>query len=291
MASATLQRGTTRSRPEFAVDGNLAYNTGMKICCWNVRRATATSGAWGILDEISPDLALLQEVGALPQFLSDKYRVKMTPAVKKDGTPQKFHTAILVRGEIGGSIPLKTPWEWVNRELEFFAGNIVACHVKVNGTPLRAMSVHSPAWPLGSERIHGVDVSVLKLKGNPKLWVTEIIWAALHDHSSSSEIPYVVGGDLNVSETFDLTWGSGNKEVLDRMNDLGFIECLRHWKGALEPTFRNPRDGKVIHQIDHLFVSPSLKENLTACHTYEPERIFKQSLSDHLPIIAEFEGI
>ena len=263
----------------------------MKICCWNVRRATASSDAWGILDEISPDLALLQEVGSIPQFLFDKYQAKIAPAVKKDGAAQNFHTAILVRGEIGESIHFRTPWEWVNRELEFFAGNIVACHVKVNGTPLRAMSVHSPAWPVDAGRMRGVDVSVLKLAGKPEIWVTEIIWAALHDHSSNSEIPYVVGGDLNASETFDLTWGSGNKEVLDRMAALGFTECLRHSIGALEPTFRNPRDGKVIHKIDHLFVSASLEENLTRCHTYEPERIFNQSLSDHLPIVAEFKGI
>jgi endonuclease/exonuclease/phosphatase family metal-dependent hydrolase len=72
------------------------------------------------------------------------------------------------------------------------------------------------------------------------------------------------------------------------MSDLGFVECLRRVQRALVPTFRNPSDGKVIHQMDHLFVSGRLPAALVSCATGDHERVFGASLSDHLPIVAEF---
>ena len=39
------------------------------------------------------------------------------------------------------------------------------------------------------------------------------------------------------------------------MNALGLTECLRAHNGQLTPTFKNSRRGKIIHQLDHLFVS------------------------------------
>jgi hypothetical protein len=72
------------------------------------------------------------------------------------------------------------------------------------------------------------------------------------------------------------------------MSDLGFVECLRQSQGKLVPTFRNPSDGKVIHQMDHLFVSGSLATKLTCCATGEHARVFDAKLSDHLPIVADF---
>ncbi len=39
------------------------------------------------------------------------------------------------------------------------------------------------------------------------------------------------------------------------MKGLGMTECLRFHNGRCTPTFKNPRDGEIIHQLDHLFVS------------------------------------
>jgi endonuclease/exonuclease/phosphatase family metal-dependent hydrolase len=75
------------------------------------------------------------------------------------------------------------------------------------------------------------------------------------------------------------------------MRDLGLRECLRHCNGALVPTFRNPRDGRIVHQIDHLFVSESLAARLVSCITADHARVFDASLSDHLPILADFSDL
>jgi hypothetical protein len=264
----------------------------MRVVVWNMRKATKASPAWEYLLELAPDLALLQEVGSVPETVGHTYQRVARRAARKTEGSQKFSTAVLAKGEVGPSIPLSSEWTWVNQELGRFAGNLVAELVTLaNRSCLRALSAYSPAWPVAYGRLTGVDISQVKLLHSPDVWVTELLWAALRGHRINEGPPWLVGGDLNCSETFDDMWPHGphgNREVLDRMGALGLTECLRHVNGDVVPTFRNPRGGKVIHQMDHLFVSGSLLERLTSCETGDADRVFKQSLSDHLPIIADF---
>lgn len=55
--------------------------------------------------------------------------------------------------------------------------------------------------------------------------------------SVAAEEPLIVAGDLNSSETFDLRRGGprGNREIIDRMNALGFYDCLRMFRGEPMP--------------------------------------------------------
>lgn len=156
------------------------------------------------------------------------------------------------------------------------------------------LSAYSPAWPVDQARLRGVDVGPVKLAQNPDVWVTELLWAALlNARDDDAQVPWVIGGDLNASETFDDMWVGGprgNRELLDRMAALGLKECLRESNGRLVPTFRNARDGRIVHQVDHLFVSKTLASKIIACNVAEPARVLEASLSDHLPIVAEFSG-
>jgi exonuclease III len=151
----------------------------MRVYCWNVRGARPSSLAWDMLRESSPDLALLQEVGGLPADVAADYQVVTGIPVSKHGKPQRFRTMILVRGTMEQAIVLASRWEWVNRELDHFKGNLVACHATIRGEPYRVMSVYSPAWPVDPARLEGTDVEPVKLKLNPKVWVTELLHAAL----------------------------------------------------------------------------------------------------------------
>lgn len=179
----------------------------------------------------------------------------------------------------------------MNDELRRFEGNLVAAEVALeSGERFKVMSVYCPAWPVDPERLQGVDVSAVKLENNPDMWCTELMWAALCNERLDG-VPWIVGGDLNSSPTFDWMWADGprgNKEVQQRMDKLGFVECLRHAEGCLTPTFRNPKGGKIIHQLDHLYVPKALIERLTACSVGDPKEVFDKSLSDHLPILADF---
>jgi len=187
----------------------------------------------------------------------------------------------------------------VNNELEFFKGNFISCIVQpANQKAMNVVSVYCPAWPVETSRLKGIDVSPVKLKLNPNIWPTEIIWSALRKTVSNNE-RWIVGGDYNSSETFDADWqrkngvrtglvSHGNKEVRDRMYSLGFKECLYEYSGKLVPTFQNVHPKKVIHQLDHLFVTANLYSQLERCVVGDMSIVFGKSLSDHLPIIADF---
>jgi exonuclease III len=254
----------------------------MRIVSWNIRRARQESTTGRYLLELDPDVALLQEVCAIPAFISNVYSVVSRPAATKTGSPSKFSTALLVKSSQIETFYLTSSVEWVNDELRRFSGNLVAGRVGFASL----VSVHSPAWPLDREKLKGYDLSNVKLEQNPDVWVTEILRSAVRESDRSTS--WIVAGDFNSSETFDHTWGSGNQEVLDRMKAEGFTEILFRSMGKLTPTFRNPRGGKTIHQLDHFFVTNDLLSKLTACNVGNAGRVFDGNLSHHLPIIADF---
>src|SRR5205085_5787372 len=131
---------------------------------WNCRRATGSSAAWDYLLEIEPDVALLQEVGAPPTRVTDRFACAVQPASGQAGRPQRFSTAVLVRGEIGAEISLSGSDPWVTAELRFLAGNLVAFEVRPDGWPaLKVISVHNPAWPIDRTRLDGLDISSVRL--------------------------------------------------------------------------------------------------------------------------------
>jgi exonuclease III len=197
----------------------------------------------------------------------------------------------LVKGQIGPPVPLRAARDWVESELRLFAGNLLARQITPDSGPrMNVVSVYSPAWAVDRARLKGMDVSSVKLTLNRDVWVTDLLWASLLHINLNRREPWVVAGDFNLSETFDLWPGGprGNREFLDRMAALGLEECLRMTKGALTPTFRNLREGIIEHQMDHLFVTPALSERLIRCDVGPPEVVFDRRLSDHLPIVADF---
>ena len=78
-------------------------------------------------------------------------------------------------------------------------------------------------------------------------------------------------------------------EYLDRMASLSLVERLRHFQGKLTPTFRNTSNGVIRNQMDHIFVSQELAKHLVSCETGKHQDVFGAGLSDHLPIIAEYQ--
>ena len=271
----------------------------MRIITWNLHGANKDSGVWKILLELEPDILLLQEVGSVPDKIRKSFDVLSKVAIYKTGRPQRFNTAVLVKGKIIEEINLKSNYEWVNNELNFFKGNFIACKVELqNHKKLNVVSVYSPAWPVDKNRIKKIDVSQVKLTKNPKVWATEIIWSALKNTISKNE-QWIVGGDYNSSETFDRDYqlkhgikgglvSEGNKEIRNRMYALGFKECLLEYNGKLTPTYKHTNK-KIMHQIDHLYVSDNIFLRIEKCTVGEQSIIFGKLLSDHLPIIADFK--
>ena len=264
----------------------------LRAISWNLRRAKSDSKAWNIISQLDPDILFLQEVVSIPKFIVDTYSFKLKSAVNKSGKDQIFGTAILTKGEIQKEIQLKSEKSWVQNEIEFFKGNLISCQIKFkNGFTTNIVSAYCPAWPVDKKRLEDIDVSDIKLKLNPDVWCTEILWAALKEIEKLKNENWIVAGDLNSSATFDYMWSGGprgNQEFIERMNSLGLTECLYHSKGELTPTFRNPKGGKVIHQIDHMYVTNPILNFLIEAKIGDENEIFGNSISDHLPIISDF---
>jgi endonuclease/exonuclease/phosphatase family metal-dependent hydrolase len=263
------------------------------IVAWNCRRASRASAAWAYLRDLAPDVALLQEVGALPDHITDIYASALATPLTRSGRPQRFQTALLVKGTITGEVALSPPNAWVARELAAFHGSFLAKEIVLaSGVALRVISVHSPAFPVDPARLAGIDTAGIQLTNSADVWGTDLLWACLRSMEMGGEVPVVIGGDFNASETFDTLWGQGprgNREFLERMNALGLWDCLWTFQGQLTPTFRHST-GTVMHQIDHLFVTRPLLDGLVQCAVGSAARVFGPTpmLSDHLPIVATF---
>jgi exonuclease III len=207
----------------------------MRVITWNVRRATQSSPVWHLLSKLHPDIALLQEVGKIPENLKKSYKIISRNATYKKGKPQKFKTAILSKFDMSEFI-LSSKHEWVNKERDFFKGNLISCRVKQNKQePINVISIYSPAWEIDPVRLKDVDISKIKRKGNSHIGLNTILWILLKEIKDLKLGRWIIGGDFNVSPTFDKDYPGGApglvipgmKETFDRMDNLGLIECLK----------------------------------------------------------------
>jgi exonuclease III len=263
----------------------------VKILSWNVHGANAKSGVWKYLLETDPDLALLQEVGGIPKPVSDRFEHISKIPVTRTGNPQRFKTCVLTKLPILEELTLQTPNDWAREQAKIFEGNLVCAKLRgADERPLHAVSVYAPAWPIERSKWANIDVAGLKLAANRDIWCTEILWDLLRHTMPSMPSQWIAGGDFNSSETFDFRaeGDRGNREIMSRLTELGFTEMLRTHHGRLVPTFKNAGSKIIIHQLDHLYVTKPLSNQLLHCEVGDEDRIIWKGLSDHLPVIAHF---
>ena len=259
----------------------------INVLTWNMRRSSPDSQSWDIIRKISPDFCLLQEVGGIPKDISDEYKILQQKAINKNGVPQKFSTVILSKKPIE-QFRLKSSIDWVSKQLEFFSGNFLCGSIYINGNKINLISVYSPAWIVDTEKILQEDLKGIKLELSKSVWPTEILQNGLEHEEISIKNNWIISGDFNNSSTFDILWPGGPKgcqEIIDRLYSLNLKEALFEHHGKLIPTFRNPKGGKIIHQIDHVFISEGLFSNLISSNVMSEFDVFEESLSDHYPIL------
>ena len=263
----------------------------MKVLTWNVNGASSHSVTWEFLKREAPDIALLQEVTKLPDWILDSYNHHQVYPRYFGGYRAKFSTAILSTWPLKDSPFLNSSHEWVNSIHRARDGWIIECEtIPENAEPVRLVSVHSPAFPVPKETLHGIDISTIRLSNNPDLWFTEILWSLLCNADLGDSVPWIVGGDFNSSVLFDQPKDRGNREIIKRMNKLGLTDCLSHFEGKFVPTFKSPV-GSVIHQLDYCYVNNPLMKRFLQARVPDQSEIFSRQpkrLSDHLPIICEF---
>ena len=266
----------------------------MKVLTWNVNKAgESRRELWEMVQRENAEIVLLQEVTRVPAFLLRSYQCHLLRPRYFEGHNARFSTAVLSKGLIDATPYLESGLDWVDRIYGERYGWIVGCEVALeSGERFRVVSVHSPAFPIPLDQYADVDASGIKLPTNPDLWFTEILWTLLRSSAIADDMNWIVGGDFNASVLFDEPKDRGNGEVIRRLNRLGLIDCLSHSHPGPVATFRAALDGSVKHQLDYCFVNgPMLKRLRRPARVPNREDVFdrKPRLSDHLPVLCEFE--
>lgn len=234
---------------------------------------------------------MLQEVGGVPDRIRSRYECHSVRPRFFSGRMASFSTVVLSKWAMDTNPVLISDLEWVNEIVARQPGWIVECQVVDDtGARFQVVSVHSPAWPVPKEEVARVDLSGIKLKNNPDLWFTELLWSLLRNANLADDANWIVGGDFNSSVKFDFPRDRGNREIVARMNALGLTDCLSDFNRAPVPTFQNTRKG-VRHQLDYCYVNGPMLERLATAKVLSREEVFdrKPRLSDHLPILCDFQ--
>ncbi len=113
--------------------------------------------------------------------------------------------------------------------------------------------------------------------------------ALLREADLDKNTGWIVGGDFNSSLLFDVPVDEGNRQVADRMNALGLIDCVRYCHGSPIPTFQHT-GGTVLHQLDYCYVNARMLNRLNGARVVDRADVFDQAyrLSDHLPLVCDF---
>ena len=264
----------------------------LKVITWNVNKAAESRPAlWEMVQREDADIVLLQEVNGIPRRIRNRYQCHWTTPRYFEGSHAPSSTAVLSKGLIDATPYLESELGWVNRIHAERSGWIVACKTTLDsGERFRVVSVYSPAFPIPRDQWADVDTSEVKLRNNPELWFTEILWALLRSAGVSDDTNWIVGGDFNSSVLLDEPKDTGNREIIERLNALGLTDCLSHLHGGAVPTFQHPRK-MVDHQLDYCYVNAPMLERLRRARVPSHEEVFdpRPRLSDHLPIVCEFD--
>jgi len=256
----------------------------MKVLSWNLNHRSVESPQWDYFRELNPDIALLQEANKIPTDILSNYEVAFECALNQSGDPVSYmKTGIAVKGKKLDSIDLFPKLLWAQKHEELFHGSVLARKVELtSGKILNVVSVHSPAWHIDISDVNENELKGIRLTKSKKVWIADLLSYSLSNINDDED--WIVAGDFNLCEMLDKRPPGPNAEYLERMEECGWHECLRGTSGKLTPTYISRTRA---FQLDYMFVNKSFQLNLTNCYAENPELIFRQKMSDHLPVVGE----
>ena len=286
----------------------------MRVVTWNMdgathRKNTKLSAAkWWTLLELSPDIAMLQEVNNVPECVCDAYGVAYEKGSFFGGGKATYGTALIAkRGKwtIGGEAKMESKHDWVNAIQREFPGWLVGREIvnSASGPCLNVVSVHSPAFPIwpiedGCDRLNNimasVDIAPIKLDNFNQIWFTQILCSLLKGKGTgvADDADWIVAGDFNSSVLLKPK-KMGAAEIINLMNDLGLRDCIFESFGEHVPTFRAKAKnaGPAIHQLDYVYAGKAVFKRLTKVLVVRGARANGQKISDHFPVVCDFDDL
>ena len=179
----------------------------MRITTWNVNgiRAAIRKGFAEIVEQVAPDILLLQEVRALPEQIPAEW-------VNPDGWHVHWHPAEK-KGYSGTAILSRSPIEILGTGLDKEDSEGRILRALTDG--VEVVSVYLPSGSSSEDR--------QKIKEN---WLEEFTpWA---DELKRKRRPVIMGGDFNIAHTEqDIFYAKSNEKTS------GFLPHEREWMGDL----------------------------------------------------------
>jgi hypothetical protein len=207
---------------------------------WSNRTTHDAAWRW-VFDALKPEILLCQEC-VPPHWVRQERNVLWSQAYP--GSKQPWGTGLVTSfpcepapvpaldvwfKTIRSSVPGKDELAGIHQAGTWFVTGRV--EIPTLG-PTLVGSFHSPAYPIEKERLDGVDITAMKLKRNPDLWLTDVVF---HHVRPLLGTKVLVGGDFNASRLLDKRSGAGgNNEFFDRIAKEGFVSLHRKFHEADE---------------------------------------------------------
>lgn len=236
--------------------------------------------AWRRVEQLDPDVALLQECGVIPEWV-DPSRIASRP--RNEGG--RFHTIVYARR---GTIQALNPDPILAPML---AGQAVMAEVNLDGaSPILFASVHARTGsPEGVDRSHfdalaDDERARLALPADTGSWNATSIYTAIARAATQQRT--IVGGDFNLAWRFDETDGAPRfwaAAQFRAMRELGWRRPhLKFHAGEERTLFRKDRPHELF-QLDHFFTDAQTYAAATSCEVVQIEDL--ERLSDHAPLM------
>jgi endonuclease/exonuclease/phosphatase family metal-dependent hydrolase len=216
----------------------VVWNTGIRRAAWDY-----------LVEELRPDLALLQEFTPRPE---DSNRGQIVRAAAPD---RSWGSAVYVKSGTAEEISLSPEHR----------GWLMAADVQLPGFDrLVAVSVHASILPTVRPNI---DRAFDELEQH------------LHGRS------FVLGGDLNLSRLYDkVNRTTHHTEFLEALPARGFFDCLEKFHPGEQHTFCRARFPNK-YQDDYVYVSHDLAPAVAGCDVAAScDVVVNGALSDHCPL-------
>lgn len=254
----------------------------MRITTWNVNgiRAAIRKGFAEIVEQVEPDVLLLQEVRALPEQIPAEW-------AKPEGWHVYWHPAEK-KGYSGTAILSRSPIEILGTGLdsEDPEGRII--RALIDG--VEVVSVYLPSGSSSEDR-----------QAVKEVWMTEFApWA---ERLKRKRRPVVMGGDFNIAHTEqDIFYAKSNektsgflpheREWMSRLIGAGWKDFVRNHYGDRQGPYSWWSNRGRARELDRGWRIDYLIGNTAAARRFKSADICREggmSVSDHAPVSIDLE--
>jgi endonuclease/exonuclease/phosphatase family metal-dependent hydrolase len=256
----------------------------MRVIAWNVANR---SHAFDALETLEPDIALLNEASP-PPTSTGIWR----PATEgRDGGRRPWSVAVLSAHPVREITDARPTWRQSTRAVPFACsrpGSWIAASVEILPSNfVTAVALYGLMDEFSDSSVHRSLSELSPVLDDPNYQRYALLGGDLNTWTGWPANDRFLARDLN---------------LLQRFEALGLVDCLALMrpKGRLEGctcrfgdacthtrTRRDPRRPEVPYQNDYLWASPALAKHLVSCQALADDHWF--SISDHAPIVAEFD--